>query len=206
MRSFVEYSKVPDKYRLSFVVGEIVRNDVWAENETKVLFNRLRAGGLPSDPMLRDFGKVIPQVRRTLMLPGYVIRIRLNLSVLASMCCSLLKPARVAFRKNASSGTKRCTGAGIAMQLSTRRSDFSPLFAGQNTDDRSCARGATEQLIPLSPPRACARRLSGPSAPSRGEQSAGAGDPALGGGEGDAADLSHCHRGVRVAPLKSLQC
>ena len=99
MRSFVEYSKVPDKYRLSFVVGEIVRNDVWVENETKVLFNRLRAGGLPSDPMLRDFGKVIPQVRRTLMLPGYVIRIRLNLSVLASMCCSLLKPARVAFRK-----------------------------------------------------------------------------------------------------------
>ena len=35
MRSFVEYSKVPDKYRLSFAVGEIVRNDVWAENETK---------------------------------------------------------------------------------------------------------------------------------------------------------------------------
>jgi len=69
MRSFVEYSKVPDKYRLSFIVGKIVRNDVRAENETKVLFNRLRAGGLPSDPMLRDFGKVIPQVRRMLMPP-----------------------------------------------------------------------------------------------------------------------------------------
>ena len=26
---------MPDKYRLSFAVGEIVRNDVWAENETK---------------------------------------------------------------------------------------------------------------------------------------------------------------------------
>lgn len=69
-----DWSKVPDEYRLSFVVGEIVRNDVYAENGTKVLFNTLRASGLPCDEWYepdppRDFGKVIPLVRRMLALP-----------------------------------------------------------------------------------------------------------------------------------------
>lgn len=74
MKPLTDWSSVPDQYRLSFVVGEIVRNDVYAENETKKLFNVLRENGLPSgeweqtDPP-RDFGKVIPLVRAMLALP-----------------------------------------------------------------------------------------------------------------------------------------
>jgi len=33
MQSLTDYSKVLDEFRLSFAVGEIVRNDVYAENE-----------------------------------------------------------------------------------------------------------------------------------------------------------------------------
>lgn len=53
---------MPDEFRLSFVVGEIVRNDVYAENETKVLHNKLRAAGLTTEAFERDFGRVLPQV------------------------------------------------------------------------------------------------------------------------------------------------
>jgi len=70
MKSFTDWATVPDEYRLSFVVGEIVRNDVYAENETKVLFNTLRTHGVPcEEEMPRDFGKVIPLVRAMLGLP-----------------------------------------------------------------------------------------------------------------------------------------
>jgi len=70
MRAYPDWSTIPDEYRLSFVVGEIVRNDVYAENETKVLFGILRANGLPCDEdMPRDFGYVIPLVRAMLRLP-----------------------------------------------------------------------------------------------------------------------------------------
>ena len=64
MLSYPDWSLVPDEYRLSFVVGEIVRNDVYAERETKALFNAPRSGGLPSEDMPKDFGLVIPLVRR----------------------------------------------------------------------------------------------------------------------------------------------
>jgi len=69
MKSYPDWATVPDEYRLSFVVGEIVRNDVYAENETKVLFNTLRANGLPCEAeMPRDFGNVIPLVRAMIAL------------------------------------------------------------------------------------------------------------------------------------------
>jgi hypothetical protein len=69
MHSFVDYSKVPDEYRLSFVVGEIVRNDVFAENETKALHNKLRVAGLTDEHFERDFGRVLPQVLKILESP-----------------------------------------------------------------------------------------------------------------------------------------
>jgi len=69
MQSFTDYSKVPDEFRLSFVVGEIVRNDVYAENETKVLYNKLCASGLTEERVERDFGRLVPQVLKALESP-----------------------------------------------------------------------------------------------------------------------------------------
>jgi hypothetical protein len=69
MRSFTDYSRVPDEFRLSFVVGEIVRNDVYAENETKVLHSKLAAAGLTTAAPERDFGRVLPQVLKVLESP-----------------------------------------------------------------------------------------------------------------------------------------
>ena len=49
MKPLTDWAGVPDQYRLSFVVGEIVRNDVYAENEAKKLFSVLRENGLPCE-------------------------------------------------------------------------------------------------------------------------------------------------------------
>lgn len=58
---------LPSKYQLSYYLGEIVRNDTWAENEMKMLWHRLDEAGLnDGTPLSRDFGKVIPQVRKLL--------------------------------------------------------------------------------------------------------------------------------------------
>jgi cell division protein FtsL len=57
---------MPEMYRLSFLVGEIVRNDTYAEHETRVLWNRLRDAGLGEENRQRDFGRLLPQVRSML--------------------------------------------------------------------------------------------------------------------------------------------
>jgi hypothetical protein len=69
MQSFIDYSKVPGEFRLSFVVGEIVRNDVYAENETKVLYKKLCESDVAEERAERDFGRLLPQVLKALELP-----------------------------------------------------------------------------------------------------------------------------------------
>jgi hypothetical protein len=57
---------LPEKYQLSFYLGEIVRNDTWAENEVRNLWFRLASVGLSEEPIERDFARVIKDVRRML--------------------------------------------------------------------------------------------------------------------------------------------
>lgn len=57
------------KYRLSFLVGEIVRNDVGVESEIRMLWRKLFDAGLPIGEMQRDFGRLIPQIRKVLVRP-----------------------------------------------------------------------------------------------------------------------------------------
>ncbi|MGO4535199.1 hypothetical protein [Leifsonia sp. 2MCAF36] len=58
------------KYRLSYLIGEVVRNDVWAESEMRSVWRALHNAQLPIGPMQRNFGFLIPQVRKTLRLPA----------------------------------------------------------------------------------------------------------------------------------------
>lgn len=65
---------LPKEFELSFYLGEIVRNDVYAEHEMRVLWNFLDAAGLRQGLSAgdykrgreRDFGRLIPQVRKLL--------------------------------------------------------------------------------------------------------------------------------------------
>jgi len=57
------------KYRLSYLIGEIVRNDVWVESEMRMVWKKLRAVGLLADDLQRDYGRLIKQVRKPLALP-----------------------------------------------------------------------------------------------------------------------------------------
>lgn len=57
---------VPAEYQLSFWIGEVVRNDVYVETETRVLWSELNLAGLCDEPIQRDYGRVISQVRRAL--------------------------------------------------------------------------------------------------------------------------------------------
>lgn len=75
---------LPAKYHLSFYLGEIVRNDTWAENEMKMLWRRLDEAGLGDDStMQHDFARVIQQVRRMLGRDGIPAEFRaITLAVL----------------------------------------------------------------------------------------------------------------------------
>lgn len=57
------------KYRLSYLVGEIVRNDVGVESEMRMVWRKLHDAGLPIGDLQRDFGRLLPQVRKTLEHP-----------------------------------------------------------------------------------------------------------------------------------------
>lgn len=59
-----EAADVPERYRLSYLVGEIVRNDSYAEHEARVLWHRLRAVGLGAERPLREFGRLLSELRR----------------------------------------------------------------------------------------------------------------------------------------------
>lgn len=57
--------ELPEQYRLSWLLGELVRNDTSAEHEARVLWNTLRAAGLGSGEICpRDFGRLLPELRR----------------------------------------------------------------------------------------------------------------------------------------------
>lgn len=58
------------KYRLSYLIGEAVRNDVWAESEMRSVWRALYEARLPVGPVQRDFGRLIPQLRKTMHLPS----------------------------------------------------------------------------------------------------------------------------------------
>ncbi|MEI5582306.1 MULTISPECIES: hypothetical protein [unclassified Agromyces] len=60
--------ELPEKYRLSFLVGEIVRNDVSTENETRMLWRRLQAVGL-LDPDKFSYGRLFGKLRKALPHP-----------------------------------------------------------------------------------------------------------------------------------------
>jgi hypothetical protein len=61
---------VPDRYALSFLIGEVVRNDVGAESEMRMLWWRLRQAGLVDEKMERDLGRLVKQVRCGLRDPA----------------------------------------------------------------------------------------------------------------------------------------
>jgi len=65
-------AEVPEHLRLSFLIGEVVRNDVAVESETRILaweLARLHVDSGIEEPE-RDFGRLIKQVRRGLNNPG----------------------------------------------------------------------------------------------------------------------------------------
>lgn len=63
----VAIEDVPASLRLSFYLGEIVRNDNHAETELAALYRSFDEAGLTSEPRQRDFGRLIPQARRLLV-------------------------------------------------------------------------------------------------------------------------------------------
>ncbi|MDR5699857.1 hypothetical protein [Agromyces aerolatus] len=60
---------LPPEYELSFLVGEVARDDVFVESEARVLWRVLHEAELVGE-MQRDFGRLIPQVRRALHAPS----------------------------------------------------------------------------------------------------------------------------------------
>ena len=57
---------LPEKYRLSFLVGEIVRNDVFAETEMRTFFYKLNDAGLINELHQQNLGRLVSQVRKAL--------------------------------------------------------------------------------------------------------------------------------------------
>ncbi len=57
---------LPPEFRLSFCIGEVVRNDVYVETEARVLWGQLRRAEVVSDPMQRNFGRLLPDLLRGL--------------------------------------------------------------------------------------------------------------------------------------------
>lgn len=57
--------ELPKKFQLSYLLGEVVRNDVYAEHEMRLLWNAFEDAGLGDGAeRQRDFGRMIPQVRK----------------------------------------------------------------------------------------------------------------------------------------------
>lgn len=58
---------LPPAYRLSWAIGEVVRQDVYAEHEMRVLWGALHGAGLgEGEKMPRSYGRLIPQVQSML--------------------------------------------------------------------------------------------------------------------------------------------
>lgn len=63
-------AELPSEFRLSYLVGEVERNDVYAEHEMRLVWNALHEAGLSDgSERQRDFGRMIKQVRRMLTHP-----------------------------------------------------------------------------------------------------------------------------------------
>lgn len=58
-------SDIPEQYRLSFLIGEVVRADVGVELEVRALWANLRAAGFGPEKPGDSFGRVLSSVRRT---------------------------------------------------------------------------------------------------------------------------------------------
>ena len=58
--------QVPPEHELSFLIGEIVRNDVVLETEMRSLWRQLSAVGLTDEKMQQNLGRTIGQVRKML--------------------------------------------------------------------------------------------------------------------------------------------
>ena len=57
---------VPREFEFSFLVGEVVRNDVFVETETRVLWETLSMAGLAAGALQRDYGRLLPVVRKAM--------------------------------------------------------------------------------------------------------------------------------------------
>ncbi|MFJ4255168.1 hypothetical protein [Microbacterium sp. NPDC090003] len=55
---------LPPRFEFSFLVGEVVRNDVFVETETRVLWTELIAAGVASGSFMTNFGRLLPLVRK----------------------------------------------------------------------------------------------------------------------------------------------
>lgn len=58
---------LPPRFEFSFLVGEVVRNDVFVETETRVLWAELVAAGVASGNLMTNFGRLLPLVRKAMM-------------------------------------------------------------------------------------------------------------------------------------------
>lgn len=61
---------VPPRFELSFLIGEVVRNDVFAESEMRATWWHLHAAGLVRGEKPGGFGRVIDDVSRALRKPA----------------------------------------------------------------------------------------------------------------------------------------
>ena len=60
---------VPRAFEFSFLVGEVVRNDVFVETETRVLWQTLSTAGVAPGSLQRDYGRLLPAVRKAMRSP-----------------------------------------------------------------------------------------------------------------------------------------
>lgn len=64
----VPSADLPEKYQLSYLIGEVVRNDVFAESETRMLWRKLQEAGLLEADKL-SFGRLFSKLRHALASP-----------------------------------------------------------------------------------------------------------------------------------------
>jgi hypothetical protein len=62
--------KVPEEARLSYLIGEIVSWDVWAENEMRTVCGSFDRAGLTSEPWEVEYGRMIPQLLNAIDASG----------------------------------------------------------------------------------------------------------------------------------------
>ncbi|MBP3977855.1 hypothetical protein [Microbacterium sp. BLY] len=58
---------LPPRFEFSFLVGEVVRNDVFVETETRVLWAEMATAGVASGNSATAFGRLLPLVRKAVM-------------------------------------------------------------------------------------------------------------------------------------------